>query len=118
MAEAELLEVVDKVVSEFRGAKGAAMVEYEFHISHETVLAAILAAVPERLRSDVLRFFKDVGVGLGYTEARTKLQSIAGLSKQLQDELEQCCLVGALVRRGALQLLTDRRRVRGSQVPS
>lgn len=35
-AEAECLEVVDKVISEFRGMRGTSSVEYEFHVSHET----------------------------------------------------------------------------------
>jgi hypothetical protein len=36
VAEAELLDVVDKVISEFRGMRGSAPVDYEFHISHES----------------------------------------------------------------------------------
>lgn len=36
-AEAELLELMDKVIAECQGAKGASThVEYEFHVSHET----------------------------------------------------------------------------------
>jgi translation initiation factor 2-alpha kinase 4 len=69
-------------------------VEYEFHISHESVLATILSHVPERHRSDVLKCFKDIGSGLGFTESRLKLAAIPGLSKALHDDLEQCCIVG------------------------
>jgi translation initiation factor 2-alpha kinase 4 len=94
-AEAELLEVVDKVISEFRGARGSALVDYEFHVSHESVLATILAHVPERNRSDVLKFFKDIGSGLGFSESRLKLAAIPQLNKAVHDELEQCCIVGA-----------------------
>jgi len=36
VSEAELLDVMDKVISEFRGIKGSSVTEYEFHISHET----------------------------------------------------------------------------------
>lgn len=35
-AEAELLEVVDKVISEFHGVRGSTPIEYEFHISHDS----------------------------------------------------------------------------------
>jgi translation initiation factor 2-alpha kinase 4 len=35
-AEAELLDVVDKMILEFRGMKGAGQNEYEFHVNHES----------------------------------------------------------------------------------
>jgi translation initiation factor 2-alpha kinase 4 len=31
-----MLEVVDKVISEFHGVRGSTPIEYEFHISHES----------------------------------------------------------------------------------
>jgi len=35
-ADAEMLEVVDKVISEFRGSRGGTPSDYEFHVSHES----------------------------------------------------------------------------------
>ena len=49
VAEAELLDVVDKVISEFRGVKESAIAEYEFHVSHESgALAKSLECVGYR----------------------------------------------------------------------
>jgi translation initiation factor 2-alpha kinase 4 len=36
VAEAELLNVVDRLVLEFRAMQGTSSSEYELHISHET----------------------------------------------------------------------------------
>ncbi|WVR08793.1 hypothetical protein IAU60_005851 [Kwoniella sp. DSM 27419] len=98
-AEAELLEVIDKVISEFRGMRGSSSVEYDFHISHETVLRTILNMVPDRPdkpRRKVLDELKRMGPARPVSAAansRTSLGSVPGVSKALMDELEQCCVV-------------------------
>ena len=112
-ADAELLEVVDKVISEFSGMRGSSAVEYEFHVSHEsseygqslkvritheTVLSTILAATPARCQQQVLRTFKALGSSLGFSQARAVLSGIAGLPKPLLDDLEQSCVAGEIVR--------------------
>lgn len=44
-AEAELLELMDKIVTECQGTKGGSThTEYEFHVSHET--GSFLFAAP------------------------------------------------------------------------
>nr|XP_019050908.1 PEK/GCN2 protein kinase [Kwoniella bestiolae CBS 10118]OCF29838.1 PEK/GCN2 protein kinase [Kwoniella bestiolae CBS 10118] len=97
-AEAELLEVVDKVISEFRGMKGSSSVEYDFHISHETVLETILSIVPDRPdkpRRKVLHEFKKLGTShpvSNATHSRSMLGNIPGLAKSIVDDLEQCCI--------------------------
>ncbi|WRT70924.1 uncharacterized protein IL334_007923 [Kwoniella shivajii] len=97
-AEAELLEVVDKVISEFRGMRGSSSVEYDFHISHETVLETILSLVPDRSdkpRRKVLEEFKKLGschAVSNTTHSRSLLGSIPGLTKVSMDELELCCI--------------------------
>ncbi|WVQ86282.1 hypothetical protein IAT38_008450 [Cryptococcus sp. DSM 104549] len=99
-AEAELLEVVDKLVSEFRGMRGSSSAEYEFHVSHESVLEVILGMVPDRPdkpRLKVLEEFKNLGTSnsaSASTSSRSLLGNIPGLSKTLMDELEQCCIAG------------------------
>ncbi|KIY32862.1 PEK/GCN2 protein kinase [Cryptococcus gattii E566] len=99
-AEAECLEVVDKVISEFRGMRGTSSVEYEFHVSHETVLDAILSIIPDRPdkpRLKVLEQFRNLGASNSAnpsTQSRNLLSNIAGLSRMLMDELEQCCITG------------------------
>ncbi|OCF54570.1 PEK/GCN2 protein kinase [Kwoniella mangroviensis CBS 10435] len=97
-AEAELLEVVDKVISEFRGMRGSSSVEYDFHISHQSVLETILSIVPDRPdkpRRKVLHEFKKLGASHPVSNAshsRSILGSIPGLPKSVLDELEQCCI--------------------------
>nr|ODN99778.1 PEK/GCN2 protein kinase [Cryptococcus depauperatus CBS 7855] len=99
-AEAELLEVVDKVISEFRGMRGSSTVDYEFHISHEIVLDIILGMVPERPdkpRLKILEQFRNLdSSNTVYAGAQSKnlLSNVTGLSRGLMDELEQCCIVG------------------------
>ncbi|WVQ95416.1 hypothetical protein IAU59_002513 [Kwoniella sp. CBS 9459] len=98
-AEAELLEVLDKVISEFRGLTGSSAVEYDFHISHESVLKTILSTIPDRPdqpRSKILADFKRIAVNRPVstsTPARTSLNPIPGISKSIMDDLEQCCVV-------------------------
>nr|XP_019007722.1 PEK/GCN2 protein kinase [Kwoniella pini CBS 10737]OCF46503.1 PEK/GCN2 protein kinase [Kwoniella pini CBS 10737] len=97
-AEAELLEVVDKVISEFRGMRGSSSVEYDFHISHETVLGIILGIIPDRPdkpRRKVLHEFKRLGAShpvTATTHSRSILGNVPGLLKATMDELEQCCI--------------------------
>ncbi|ORX40873.1 kinase-like domain-containing protein [Kockovaella imperatae] len=92
VAEAELLEVVDKVISEFQGIRASTPVDYEFHINHESVLSTILATVPDRLRFQVLKAFKSIGPGVGSAQSRMLFSGVVGLSKPILDDLEQCCI--------------------------
>ncbi|WVF67821.1 hypothetical protein IAT40_002582 [Kwoniella sp. CBS 6097] len=98
-AEAELLEVVDKVISEFWGLRGSSAVEYDFHISHESVLQTILQTIPDRAdqpRSKVLAEFKRITANRPISNSaptRASLGHISGLSKTIIDDLEQCCVV-------------------------
>ncbi|OXG72558.1 eukaryotic translation initiation factor 2-alpha kinase [Cryptococcus neoformans Gb118] len=97
-AEAECLEVVDKVISEFRGMRGTSSVEYEFHVSHETVLDAILGVIPDRPdkpRLRVLEQFRNLSASNSANasaQSRNLLSNVTGLSRMLMDELEQCCI--------------------------
>ncbi|WWC92548.1 uncharacterized protein L201_007507 [Kwoniella dendrophila CBS 6074] len=97
-AEAELLEIVDKVISEFRGMRGSSSVEYDFHINHGIVLETILGFVPDRPdkpRRKVLHEFKKLGSShpvSNSAHSRPMLGSIPGLAKSLMDDLEQCCI--------------------------
>ncbi|KAL7420933.1 eukaryotic translation initiation factor 2-alpha kinase [Cryptotrichosporon argae] len=90
VSEAELLEVVDKAITECQGARGSASGDYEFHVNHESVLATILASTPDRVRSQVLKAFKDLGAGVGSGHVRSRLSNVPGLSRALLDDLEQC----------------------------
>ncbi|OCF45594.1 PEK/GCN2 protein kinase [Kwoniella heveanensis CBS 569] len=98
-AEAELLEVVDKVISEFRGLRGSSAIEYDFHISHESVLKTILGSIPDRPdqpRAKALAEFKKIAANRSVANSiptRTSLGTIPGLSKATMDDLEQCCVV-------------------------
>ena len=110
VAEAELLDVVDKVISEFRGIRASSLMDYEFHVSHENgelsltgtestltaspVLSVLVASAPDRLRSQVLKAFKSIGSGVTFAQSRTQLSGVAGLPKPILDDLEQCCITG------------------------
>lgn len=107
VAEAELLEVVDKVMTECQGHRGGGThTEYEIHVSHEsgelsccygsnsTVLAALLSTVPVQLRPRVLRAFKGPAAGVSFESSNTALDAISGLPKQVLHDLEQCAGVG------------------------
>lgn len=108
-ADAEMLEVVDKVISEFRGMRGSLPSDFEFHVSHESseaeyaarksahprlVLAILLTSVPDRARSSVLKSLKAIGSGVGFAQSRAVLGGIPGLPKPLLDDVEQCCVAG------------------------
>ncbi|KAK4689653.1 eukaryotic translation initiation factor 2-alpha kinase 4, partial [Tremellales sp. Uapishka_1] len=87
-ADAELLEVVDKVISELRGAKGSTFDDFDFHVSHESVLAVILGSLPEKSRSHILKAFKAIESGVGFSQSRALLSGAPGLPKQQLEELE------------------------------
>ncbi|RXK39365.1 PEK/GCN2 protein kinase [Tremella mesenterica] len=91
-ADAEMLEVVDKLISEFRGVKGTSLMEYEFHISHEIVLSTILGLIPLKQRAGVQRVFKEVSPFVTPGQLRSALSGL-GLTKNILDELDQCCVI-------------------------
>ncbi|KAI9637172.1 kinase-like domain-containing protein [Dioszegia hungarica] len=91
-AEAELLDLIDKVLAEFKDGKTSAFAEYDLHVSHEGVLATMLGAVPEKQRGDVAQLFWDSG-SAWTKESKAKLSGLAGIPKTLLDEIDQCCLV-------------------------
>ena len=106
-AEAEILDVVDKVLAEFKGARNPAFADYELHISHEGVLATILEAVPERPRADLERLFQDVGA-VWSTDKKARLARLP-IARHTLDELEQnCCIADdfAIVKRKLLEMFT------------
>jgi translation initiation factor 2-alpha kinase 4 len=89
-AEAEVLDVVDKVLAEFKGARSPAFADYELHVSHEGVLATIMGAVPDRARLELTKLFRDAGAHWpGDAQHRAKLASM-GIPKPLVDELDSC----------------------------
>ncbi|KAK8850742.1 hypothetical protein IAR55_004662 [Kwoniella newhampshirensis] len=96
--EAELLEVLDKVISEFRGMRSSSSGDYEFHVNHESVLDIILSSIPDRPdkpRSKVLEGFRKLATSHAVSSAgqsRMLLGSVPGIPKALMDELEQCCV--------------------------
>jgi hypothetical protein len=57
------------------------------------VLACMINSVPEKARSSLRRALKSVSSDV---VGSTKLHfgGLAGVSKQVQDELEQCCIAG------------------------
>lgn len=60
-----------------------------------TVLACIINSVPEKARSNVRRALKSISSdAVGST--KLLFNGLAGVSKQVQDELEQCCIAGEL----------------------
>lgn len=109
-SDAELLDVVDKLLSEFRSMRGSSPADYEFHINHESseyltyvglslttttlVLVILLGAVPARARPQVLKAFKAIGAGLSLAQSRSLLSGIPHLPKPLLDDLEQFCSAG------------------------
>ena len=100
-AEAEALDVVDKVLAEFKGAKSPAFADYELHVSHEGVWATIMEAVPERVRVDLADLFQDAGA----TWSADKKARLARLPipKNMLDEIEQSCCVAddfSIVKKG------------------
>jgi len=57
------------------------------------VLACIINSVPEKARSGVRRALKSISSdAVGST--KLLFNGLVGVSKQAQDELEQCCLAG------------------------
>lgn len=117
-AEVEMIEVVDKVIAEFRGGKSAPEDSgYEFYINHEsgkfmlvsrgrnqsfeadfTVLSAILDLVPIAYRSRALLVFRMIGVDFSHEKAKEKvkqaLKQIKGLPAPIINSLEACSIAG------------------------
>lgn len=80
------------MVSECQGASGGAQFDYEFHVSHESVLATILADVPMQCRPRLLKAFRGSPASVSF-EARSSLQNIPGLPKGLLADLQS--VIGA-----------------------
>jgi translation initiation factor 2-alpha kinase 4 len=88
-AEGELLELMDRVVLECLGPKQSAVVDYEFHISHESILASLLSTCPSQLRSKVLKAFKGPATGVSFGHSRPSLATISGLPPNCIHDIEK-----------------------------
>lgn len=75
------------MVKECQGTSGGAQFDYEFHVSHESVLATILADVPPQCRPQLTKAFRGSPASVSF-EARSTLQNIPGLSKALLADLQ------------------------------
>lgn len=92
---------MDRVVLECLGPKQSAVLDYEFHISHEssecrqlylrlqTVLAALLSTCPSQLRSKVLKAFKGPVAGVSFGHSRPSLGTISGLPPNCINDFEK-----------------------------
>jgi hypothetical protein len=67
--------------------------QYEIHISHETILSIIYDHMPSTSRLTVGKILGDYAVGNGMTSVRQRL-SASRLSRQQIDALEQCLVIG------------------------
>lgn len=83
------------MVTECQGSSGGAQFDYEFHVSHESVLAAILADVPAQVRTRLLKAFRGSPTSVSF-EMRPSLQNIPGLPKSLLADLQQISGAGEL----------------------
>jgi translation initiation factor 2-alpha kinase 4 len=105
-AEVEMIEVVDKIIAEFRGTSLASEAAgYEFHISHETskwiqpfsrltfsVLSSVLSLVP-RHKEQVLAAFKSIGKTSD--RASTALNRVyTALDQKTANNLKACATAG------------------------
>jgi hypothetical protein len=63
-------------------------------VTHHPVLSLILGFVPERSRSQVLDACKSIGVTVGLDKAKPVLRGISGVSRQIMNSLEACCVAG------------------------
>lgn len=85
--EAELLEVVDRVVAEFQAlATGG----FEFHVSHGDLLQVMLEKVPAKMRPAVKGILQEFSEGQPIAHCKQKL---AALDAKSADDLESCLLV-------------------------
>lgn len=85
--EAELLEVVDRVVGEFQAlATGG----FEFHVSHGDLLDAMLDRIPAKTRPAVKSVLQEYAEGQPVAQCKQKLATIDAKSA---DDLESCLLV-------------------------
>ncbi|BEI98202.1 hypothetical protein CcaverHIS631_0305010 [Cutaneotrichosporon cavernicola] len=66
-----------------------AVVDYEFHVSHESILAALLSTCPSQMRSKVLKAFKGPATGVAFGHSRPSLSSISGLPSNCIYDIEK-----------------------------
>lgn len=90
-SEAELLGLVDKVITEFRGFS---TYNFQLHVSHHILLDVLLEAVPAHARQDVKMVLAELGTHFSAHAARHRITEIVRLGKQILDDIEACLVVG------------------------
>lgn len=81
------------MLSEFKGDRSSTA-DYEFHISHEAILARILGLAPEKHRPAVLQLLKSLSSAASSREVKDRMQKIA-LPKAAAEDILSCCAAGA-----------------------
>lgn len=91
VSEGEAIEVVDKLIQEFQALT---TLQYEIHISHETILSTILdSVITSEAKGAANRIISDYASGASTSSINQKLASPL-LSRQQSDGLKQCLVVG------------------------
>ena len=86
-SEAELLGIVDKVITEFRGFS---TYNFQLHVSHHILLDLLLEAVPMHARQDVRTILAELGTHFSVHAVRHRITEIVRLPKQVLDDIEAC----------------------------
>jgi translation initiation factor 2-alpha kinase 4 len=89
-SEAELLGIVDKIITEFRELS---LQRFQLHISHHTLLEVMLDGVPAQARNDVKAILEDIGAPFSAQAVKQKLSDKVRISKQTLDDIEACLVV-------------------------
>ncbi|KAJ9116453.1 hypothetical protein QFC22_004895 [Naganishia vaughanmartiniae] len=92
-SEAELLGIVDKIITEFRELS---LQRFQLHISHHTLLEVMLDAIPSPSRNDVKAILEDIGAPFSAQAVRHKISDKVHISKQALDDIEACLMVSSL----------------------
>lgn len=89
-SEAELLGIVDKVITEFRGFS---TYNFQLHVSHHILLDLLLEAVPMHARQDVRTILAELGTHFSVHAVRHRITEIVRLPKQVLDDIEACLVI-------------------------
>lgn len=90
-SEAELLGIVDKVITEFRGFS---TYNFQLHVSHHILLDVLLEAIPLHAKQDVKTILAELGTHFSVHAVRHRISETVRLGKQVLDDIEACLVIG------------------------